>query len=161
MNCLKNWILKKYWKILGFFWKMNGYAFYKKCCNVWSFLVFNIHNEEIVFRFNWKQIQIKNTEDITANAGYPTIKYFYSKTLVLPNLDMKEKVKIEEVDETRKDFMTDTLKSIDIQTIVKSGGKRTDIHEAVFFKYEYRKPFSKRFQKVCSCRKTNPSRKTR
>ena len=58
-----------------------------------------------------------------------TIKYYNPPDLILQHLPVKEKVK--KVSIMRNGYIIDTLTSVDIQEIVKIGGKVIQIYEGV------------------------------
>ena len=58
-----------------------------------------------------------------------TIKYYTPPGLIFQHLPVKEKVKKIEVNRMRNGYIIDTLTSVDIQEIVKIGGKVIEIYE--------------------------------
>ena len=62
-----------------------------------------------------------------------TIKYHNPPNLIFQHLPIKEKFKKIEVNRMRNGYIIDTLTSVDIQEIVKIGGKVIDIYEGVVF----------------------------
>ena len=60
-----------------------------------------------------------------------TIKYHNPQDLIFQHLPVKEKVKKIEVNRMRKGYIVDTLTSVDVQEIVKIGGKVIEIYQGV------------------------------
>ena len=58
-------------------------------------------------------------------------KYYNPKNLIVQHLPVKEKEKKIEIYRMRNGYIIDTLTSVDIQEIVKNGGKVIEIHESV------------------------------
>ena len=79
-----------------------------------------------------------------------TNKYYNPPDLIFQHLPVKEKVKKIKVIRMRNGYIIDTLNSVDIQEIVKSGGKVVEIYEGVFYRENSkispsRKPIEKLF----------------
>ena len=67
-----------------------------------------------------------------------TIKYYNPPDLIFQHLPVKEKVKNIEVNRIRNGYIVDTLTSVDIQEIVKIGGKVIEIYEGVIYRENFR-----------------------
>ena len=77
-----------------------------------------------------------------------TIKYYNPPDLIFQHLPIKEKVKKLEVNRMRNGYIFDTLTSIDIQEIVKIGGKVVEIYEGVYYRENLKvSPFRKVIEK--------------
>ena len=73
-----------------------------------------------------------------------TIKYYNPPDLIFQYLPVKEKVKKIEVNRMRNGYIIDTLTSVDIQEIVKIGGKVVEIYEGVIYSENFKiSPFRK------------------
>ena len=74
-----------------------------------------------------------------------TIKYYNPPDLIFQHLPVKEKVQKIEVNRMRKGIIIDTLTSVDIQEIVKIGGRVIQIYEGVIYRENFKISF---FRKV-------------
>ena len=82
-----------------------------------------------------------------------TIKYHNPPDLIFQHLPVKEKVKKIEVNRMRNGYIIDTLTSIDIQEIVKIGGKVIHIYEGVIYRENFKvSPFRKVIEKLFALR---------
>ena len=82
-----------------------------------------------------------------------TIKYYNPPGLIFQHLPVKEKVKKIEVNRMRNGYIIDTLTSVDIQEIVKIGGKVVEIYEGVIYREDFKiSPFSKVIEKFFALR---------
>ena len=73
-----------------------------------------------------------------------TIKYYNPPNLIFQHLPVKEKVKKIEVNRMRNGYIIDTLTSVDIQEIVKTGGRVIQIYEGVIYRENFKiSPFRK------------------
>ena len=78
-----------------------------------------------------------------------TIKYYNPPDLIFQHLPVKEKVKKIEVNRMRNGYIIDTLTSVDIQEIVKIGGKVIEIYEGVIYRENFKvSPFRKVIEKL-------------
>ena len=78
-----------------------------------------------------------------------TIKYYNPPDLIFQNLPVKEKVEKIEVNRMRNGYIIDTLTSVDIQEIVKIGGKVVEIYEGVIYRENFKvSPFRKVIEKL-------------
>ena len=76
-----------------------------------------------------------------------TIKYYNPPDLKFQHLPVKEKVKEIEVNRMRNGYIVDTLTSVDMQEIVKIGGKKVENYEGVIYR-ENLSPFKKVGEKL-------------
>ena len=82
-----------------------------------------------------------------------TIKYHNPHDLIFQHLTVKEKVKKIEVNRMRNGYIVDTLTSVDIQEIVKIGGKVVEIYEGVIYRENFKvSPFRKVIEKLFALR---------
>ena len=82
-----------------------------------------------------------------------TIKYYNPPDLIFQHLPVKEKVKRINVNRMRNGYIIDTLTSVDIQEIVKIGGKVIEIYEGVVYREDFKvSPFRKVIQKLFALR---------
>ena len=78
-----------------------------------------------------------------------TIKYYNPPDLIIQHLPVKEKVKKIEVNRMRNGYITDTLTSVDIQEIIKIGGKLIEIYEGPIYRENFKiSPFRKVIEKI-------------
>ena len=89
----------------------TGYAFTKDM------------NKFLVHRFN--------NQTFTQGSAILKIKFYNPKNLIVQHLPVKEKEKKLEINRMRNGYIIDTLTSVDIQEIVKVGGKVVEIYEGV------------------------------
>ena len=102
----------------------TGYAFTKDM------------NDELVNKFN--------TGNFNQGSAILKIKYYNPKNLIVQHLPIKEKEKKIEINIMRNGYITDTLTSVDIQEIVKIGGKENELYEGVFYRENFKvSPFRK------------------
>ena len=82
-----------------------------------------------------------------------TIKYYNPPDLIFQHLPVKEKVRKIEVKGMRNGYIIDTLTSVDIQEIVKIGGKIVEIYEGVIYRENFKvSPFTKVIEKLFALR---------
>ena len=80
------------------------------------------------------------------------IKYYNPLDLIFQHLPVKEKEK-KEVNGMRNGYIIDTLTSVDIQKIVKIGGKVIEIYEGVYYRENFEiSPFRKGIEKLFALR---------
>ena len=80
-------------------------------------------NDELVEKFN--------NQTFTQGSAILKIKYYNPKDLIVQHLSIKRKVNKMEINRMRNGYIIDTLTSVDIQEIVKIGGKLIEIYEGV------------------------------
>ena len=82
-----------------------------------------------------------------------TIKYHNPPDLIFQHLPVKEKIKKLEVNKLRNGYIIDTLTSVDIQEIVKIGGKVIEIYEGVIYRENFKvSPFRRVIEKLFALR---------
>ena len=82
-----------------------------------------------------------------------TIKYHNPPDLIFQHLPVKEKVKTIEVNRMRNGYIIDTLTSVDIQEIVKIGGKVIEIYEGNIYRENFKvSPFRRVIEKLLALR---------
>ena len=78
-----------------------------------------------------------------------TIKYYNTLDLIFQHLSVKEKFKKIEVNRMRNGYIIDTLTSVDIQEIIKIGGKLVQIYEGMIYRENFKiSPFRKVIEKI-------------
>ena len=87
-------------------------------------------NNELVEKF------INQT--LTQGSAILKIKYYNPKNLIVQHLPIKERVNKTEINRMRNGYIIDTLTSVDIQEIVKIGGKVIEIHEGVIYRENFK-----------------------
>ena len=93
-------------------------------------------NNELVEKFN--------NQNFTQGSAILKIKYYNPKNLIVQHIPIKEKVNKIEINRMRNGYIIDTLTSVDIQEIVKIGGKVDEIYEGVIYKENFKvSPFRK------------------
>ena len=102
-------------------------------------------NNELVEKFN--------NQTFTRGSAFLKIKYYNPRDLIVQHLPVKEKEKKIEINRMRNGNIVNTLTSVDIQEIVKIGGKVIEIYEGVIYR-EYFKvsPFRKVIDKLFALR---------
>ena len=111
------------------------------------------------FKPNMNDVYVKAFNDQTFNedgdeSAILTIKYYNPPDLIFQHLPIKEKVKKVEVNRMRNGYIIDTLTSVDIQEIVKIGGKVVQIYEGVIYRENFKiSPFRKVIEKLFALRK--------
>ena len=76
-------------------------------------------NDELVEKFN--------TGNFTKGSAILKIKYYNPKNLIVQHLPVKEREKKIEINRMRNGYIIDYLTSVDLQEIVKIGGKVIEI----------------------------------
>ena len=66
------------------------------------------------------------------------IKYYNPKNLIVQHIPIKEKEKKIEINRMQNGYIIDTLSSVDIQEIVKIGGKVIEIYEGVIYRENFK-----------------------
>ena len=111
----------------------TGYAFTKDM------------NEELVEKFN--------NQTFTKGSATLKVKYYYPKNLIVQHLPVKEKVNKIEVNRMRNGYITQILTSVDIQEIVRIGGKVIEIYEGIIYKKNFKvSHFRRVFEKLSKLR---------
>ena len=87
-------------------------------------------NKYLVHRFN--------NQTFTQGSAVLKIKYYSPKSLIVQHITIKEKEKKIENNRMRNGYIIDTLTSVDIQEIVKIGGKVVKIYEGVIYRENFK-----------------------
>ena len=85
-------------------------------------------NDELVEKFN--------NQTSTQGSAILKIKYYNSKNSIVQHLPLEEREKIE-INRMRNGYIIDTLTSVDIQEIVKIGGKVIEIYEGIIYRENF------------------------
>ena len=102
-------------------------------------------NDELVEKFN--------NQTFNKGSAILKIKYYNPKNLIVQHIPIKEKEKKIEINRMRNGYIIDTLTSVDIQEIVKIGGKVIDIYEGIIFKENFKVgPFRRVIDKLFALR---------
>ena len=81
------------------------------------------------------------------------IKYYNPRDLIFQHLPVKEKVENVEVNRMRNGYIIDTLISVDICEIIKTGGRVIEIYEGVIYRENFKiSPFRKVIEKLFALR---------
>ena len=83
-------------------------------------------------------------QDVDESAILPN-KYYNPPDLIFQHLPVEEKVKKTEVNRMRNGYIIDTLTSVDIQEIVKTGGKVIQIYDGVIHRENFKISFFRKF----------------
>ena len=85
-----------------------------------------------------------NNGNFNQGSAILKIKYYNPKNLIVQHLPVKEKEGKLEINRMRNGYIIDTLTSVDIQEIVKLGGKVIEIYEGVIYRENFKvSPFRK------------------
>ena len=87
-------------------------------------------NKYLVHRFN--------NQTFSQGSAILKIKYYNPKNLIVQHVPIKEKEKKIEINRMRNGYIIDTLTSVDIQEIVKIGGKVIEIYEGVIYRENFK-----------------------
>ena len=102
-------------------------------------------NDELVEKFN--------TGNFTKGSATLKIKYYNPKNLIVQHLPVKDREKKIEINRMRNGYIIDYLTSVDIQEIVKIGGKVIEIYEGVIYRENFKvSPFRKVIDKLFAFR---------
>ena len=102
-------------------------------------------NNELVEKFN--------NQIFTQGSAILKIKYYNPKNLIVQHLPVKEKVKKIEVNRMRIGYITQVLTSVDIQEIIKIGGRVIEIYGGVIYEENFKiNPFEKVITKLFALR---------
>ena len=86
-------------------------------------------NKTLVYRFN--------NQTFTQGSAILKIKFYNPKNLIVQHIPIKEKEKKIEINRMRNGYIIDTLTSVDVQEIVKIGGKVVEIYEGVIYRENF------------------------
>ena len=102
-------------------------------------------NDELVEKFN--------NQTFTRGSAILKIKYYNPKNLIVQHLPVKQREKKIEINRKRNGYIIDHLTSVDIQEIVKIGGRVKEMYEGVFYRENFIvSPFRKVFDKLFALR---------
>ena len=86
-------------------------------------------NDELVEKFN--------KGNFNQGSAILKIKYYNPRDLIVQHLPVKEKEKKNEINRMRNGYIVDTLTSVDIQEIVKIGGRVIEIYEGFIYRENF------------------------
>ena len=94
-----------------------------------------------------------NTGNFTQRSAILKFKHYKPKTLNFQHLPVKEREKQIEINRMPSYYLIDTLNSVDIQEIVRIGGKVIEIYEAVIYGENFKvRPFRKVIERLFASR---------
>jgi hypothetical protein len=98
-------------------------------------------------------LELFNSRKFRPKCGIFHIEYFNPKDLILQHLTVKDNVKIDksngEVNRFRNGLIRDTLNSVDIDQIVRCGGRITDIYSGIVYEENFQEsPFKSFIHKL-------------
>ena len=94
-----------------------------------------------------------NNQTFTQGSATLKIKYYNPKILIFQHFPVKEKEKKIEINRMRNGYITQVLTSVDIQEIVRFGGRVIAIYEGVIYKENFKiNPFEKVITKLFALR---------
>ena len=109
-----------------------------------SGFAFKPHMNDVHVAFNIQSFY----QDVNESAILK-IKYYNPPNLIFQHLPVKEKVKNIKINRMRNGHIIDTLTSVDIQEVVKIGGKVIEIYEGVTHRENFKiSPFRKVIEKL-------------
>ena len=103
------------------------------------------------FKREMKDVLVEkfNNQNFNQGSAILKIKYYNPKNLIVQHLPDKEKEKKIKINRMRNGYITQALTSVDIQEIVKIGGKVIEIYEGVINRENYKvSPFKKVIDKL-------------
>ena len=102
---------------------------------------------------NDELVEKLNTGKFNQGSAFLKIKYYNPKNLIVQHLPVKEKEKKIEINRMGNGYIIDYLTSVDIQKIVKIGGKVIEIYEGVIYRENFEvSPFRKVIDKLFALR---------
>ena len=103
---------------------------------------------------NDELVEKVNNQTFTQGSAVLKIKHYNPKNLIVQHLPVKEKVNKIEVNRMRNGYIIQVLTSVDIQEIVKIGGKVIQIYEGVIYRENFKaSPFEKIIDELFVLRK--------
>ena len=117
------------------------------------------------FKLHMNDVYVEafNNQTFNEDGGESAIltkKYYNPPYLIFQHLPVKEKIKNVEVNRMRNGYIIDTLPSIDIQEIVKIGGRVIEIYEGVIYRESFKiSPFRKVIGKLFALRQKYKDKK--
>ena len=137
--------LKRQLKIIELLWDFDCVSLYPSamwdknsiCPKIETGYAFEKHmNVELVEKFN--------NQTFTQRSATLKLKYYNPKNLIVQLLPVKEKGKQIEINRMRNGYITQVLTSVDIQEVLKTGGKVFEIYEGVIYRENFQvNPFEK------------------
>ena len=90
-----------------------------------------------------------NKQKFSRGSAILKIKYYNPKNLIVQHLAVKEREKKCEILRMRNGYIVDNLTSVDLQEIVKIGGKVIEIYEGVIYREKFKvRPFREVIDKL-------------
>ena len=106
--------------------------------------------------YEWGAREKNNNQTFTQGSAILKIKYYNPKNLIVEHLLVKEKEKKIEFNRMRNGYITQVLTSVDIQEIVKTGGRVFEIYEVDFYRENFEiNPFEKVIDELFALRQKN------
>ena len=103
-------------------------------------------NDELVTKFN--------NQTFTQGSAILKIKFYNPKKLIVQHLPVREKVNKIEINRMRNGYITQVLSSVDIQQIVKIGGRVFQIYAGVIYRETFEvSPFQKIIDELFALRR--------
>ena len=94
-----------------------------------------------------------NNQTLTQGSAILKNKYYNPKHLIVQHLPVKEKEKKSEINRMRNGYIIDYLTPVDIQEIVKIGGRLVEIYEGVIYRENFKvSPFRKVIHRLFALR---------
>ena len=89
-------------------------------------------------------VEMFNNQTFTRGSAILKIKYYNPKNLIVQHIPIKEKERKIEINRMRNGYIIDTFTSVDIQEIVRIGGKVIKIYKGVIYREKFKvSPFRK------------------
>ena len=102
---------------------------------------------------NIELVEIFNTSNFNQGNAVLKIKFYNPKNLLVQHLPIKERVNKIKINPMRNGYIVDHQTSVDIQEIVKIGGKVIEIYEVVIYRENFKvSPFRKVIDKLFALR---------
>ena len=103
---------------------------------------------------NDELVEKLNNQTFTQGSAILKIKFYSPKNLIVQHLPVKEKVNKIEINRMRNGYIIEVLTSVDIEEIVKIGGKVIQIYEGVIYRENFKvSPFEKIIDELFALRK--------
>ena len=100
-----------------------------------------------------KLVEKLNIQTLTQGSAISKYKYYSLKNLIVQHIPIKERKKKIEINRMRSGYIVDVLTSVEIQEIVKIGGKAVQIYESVIYRENFElSPFKNDIDKVFELR---------
>ena len=123
-------------------------------CGMKIVFILRLKRDMLILKFMKDELVEKfNTGDFTKGSVILGIEYYNPKNLIVQHLPIKEREKKNEINRMRDGYIIYTLKSVDIQEIVKIGGKVIEIYEGVIYRGNFKvSPYKKVIEKMFALR---------